>query len=297
MDTVLAIDVGGTNIKSAVFDRNLNILDSRIIRTPDRDNTGKSVVTTIQQLAQELKQSFNLQSLGLAVPGTLDEPRGIVRWAGNLDWRNVPIVSMIEDEVHLPVAFKHDVRAGALAELRNGAMKGFRDGVFLPIGTGIACAIVLDGEIRSADGFAGEIGHVRVKSNRNCVCGQKGCFEATSSTLAISKEYELRSGQKLSTDEIVNSIQHDSIARDVFNEAIEGVVDAVEILATLIAPEVVVLGGGFSMSGDTLINLFEDGLNKRLTFQRKPAIALAAYGIQSGMYGCGIIAWEKLNGE
>lgn len=295
METVLAIDVGGTNIKSAVFDRNLNILDSRITRTPARDNTGKSVVIAIQQLADELHKTFDLKSVGLAVPGTLDEQRGIVRWAGNLDWKDLPIVSMLENEIGLPIAFKHDVRAGALAELNSGAMKGYRDGVFLPIGTGIACAIVLDGEIRSADGFAGEIGHVRVKSTRKCVCGQQGCFEATSSTLAISKEYEARSGKKLSTDEIVRSIHIDSIAREVFTEAIEGVVDATEILATLIAPEIIVLGGGFSMSGQELVSAVENGLHRRLTFQRKPILALAAYGIQAGMYGCGIIAWGKLD--
>ena len=295
MDSVLAIDVGGTNIKCAVFDRNLKTLDSRTISTPDRDSSGKSVVTAIKNLSDELKKSFDLQAVGLAVPGTLDEPQGVCRWAGNLDWRDVPIVSMLEKEVQLPIAFKHDVRAGALAELKSGAMKGYLDGIFLPIGTGIACAIVLDGEIKSAAGFAGEIGHVKVNSSRPCVCGNVGCLEATSSTLAISKAYELRSGKRMSTDEIVSSIDIDTVAKDVFNEAVLGIVDATETLATLLAPEIIVLGGGLSMSGNKLIDALRLGISNRLTFQRKPILALANYGIHSGMYGCGMIAWEKLD--
>lgn len=297
MSKVLAVDVGGTNIKCAVFDRDLTIVESRTLETPSRDETGKSVVDAIKTLTLELKQSYELVSVGLAVPGTLDEPQGIARWAGNLGWKDIAIVSMLENAIQLPIAFRHDVRAGALAELRNGALKGVSDGIFLPVGTGIACAIVLDGEIRASEGFAGEIGHVNVVSQRECVCGKLGCLEATSSTLAISKAYEKKSGVKLSTNEIVNKIFQEQFAREVYDEAIDGLVVACEILSTLLAPEVIVIGGGLSMSGNDLILDIHNKLVKQLSFQRKPRLALAHYGIQSGMYGCGIMAWEKINGQ
>ena len=297
MSNVLAVDVGGTNIKCAVFDRDLTIVESRILETPSRDESGKAVVDAIKDLTRELRESFDLVSVGLAVPGTLDEPRGIARWAGNLGWRDIAIVSMLENAIQLPIAFRHDVRAGALAELRSGALKGIKDGIFLPVGTGIACAIILDGEIRASEGFAGEIGHINVGSHRECVCGQDGCLEATSSTLAISKEYEKKSGTKLSTNEIVNRISQDQCAREVYDEAIDGLVMACDILATLLAPEVVVIGGGFSMAGSSLILDIENRLANELSFQRKPRLTLAHFGIQSGMYGCGIMAWEKINGK
>ena len=295
MRSVLAVDVGGTNIKSAVFDENLQILNSQSIETPSKDSSGRAVVGAVSALYRDLKNSYAIEGIGLAVPGTLDESRGIARWAGNLGWRDLPIVSMLEEEVSLPIAFKHDVRAGALAELRRGAMRGYNDAVFLPVGTGIACALVIDGEIRSADGFAGEIGHVRVNSQRNCVCGNFGCLEATSSTLAISKEYEKRSGKLLSTEEIVDSLASDLAAQEIFNEAIAGLVDACEILTTLLAPEAIVIGGGLSSSGEIVLSPIREGLKKRLTFQRAPEIKQAHFGIQSGMYGCGIMAWEKIN--
>ena len=297
MTNVLAVDVGGTNIKCAVFDHNLSILESRTLETPQHDGSGKSVVWVISTLVKELQKNHDIRSIGLAVPGTLDEPAGITRWAGNLGWKNVPIVQMLESEVGIPIAFKHDVRAGALAELRNGAMKGFDNGIFLPIGTGIACAIVLDGEIRSSDGFAGEIGHVDVNSDRVCVCGKTGCLEATSSTLAISKAYEALNGKRKSTLEIVKEIDTDSIARKIYDEAISGLVRAAEILATIIAPEVIVLGGGLSMAGPRLISDLREKLDKELTFQRKPELVTSKYGIESGMYGCGIMAWELVDGR
>ena len=297
MSSVLAVDVGGTNIKCALFDRNLEILESRTLETPTRDSTGKAVVSAITALADELRKLHEIQSIGLAVPGTLDEPAGITRWAGNLGWKNVPVVSMLRESVGIPIAFKHDVRTGALAELRKGAMQGYTNGIFLPIGTGIACAIVLDGEIRSSDGFAGEVGHVDVNSDRVCVCGKSGCLEATSSTLAISKAYEALSGKKKSTLEIVNEIDTDSIARKIYDEAISGLVRAVEILATIIAPEIIVLGGGLSMAGPRLLSDLREKLDKELTFQRKPELVTSKYGIESGMYGCGIMAWELIDGR
>ena len=296
MKTVLAVDVGGTNIKTAVFDEQLNVLDSQSLDTPQQDSTGQSVVRAISQLFAELSKSYEIAGIGLAVPGTLDEAAGITHWAGNLNWHDLPIVSLLHKEVGVPVAFKHDVRAGALAELRRGALQGCNDGIFLPVGTGIACAIVMDGEIRSASGYAGEIGHVNVHSDRSCVCGQTGCLEATSSTLAISKAYEKRAGKKLSTLEIVKNQSNDEIARAVFTEAIDGLVEACDVLVTLLAPEVIVIGGGLASAGDTLLAPLQTKLNSRLTFQRKPKITTAKFGIQAGMYGCGIMAWEKLNG-
>lgn len=296
MKTVLAVDVGGTNIKTAVFDSELNVLDSQSLDTPHQDPAGKSVVQAISQLFTQLSNSYEISAIGLAVPGTLDEAAGITHWAGNLNWRDLPIVSLLQKEVGVPVAFKHDVRAGALAELRRGALQGYNDGIFLPVGTGIACAIVMDGEIRSASGYAGEIGHVKVNSDRNCVCGQIGCLEATSSTLAISKAYEKRSGKKLSTLEIVKNQGQDEIAQEVFAEAVDGLVVACDVLVTLLAPEVIVIGGGLAAAGDILLSPLETKLKSRLTFQRVPKLMTAKFGIQAGMYGCGIMAWEKLNG-
>jgi glucokinase len=295
MSYVIAVDVGGTGIKCALIDSQLNVLETARTPTPKGDRTGEATVDSIANLYRDLAENYEILALGLAVPGTLDEPNGIARWAGNLQWQNLKIVDLVKNKLNIPVAFRHDVRAGAYAEQKFGSLKGVRDGIFIPIGTGIASAIILDGEIRAANGYAGEVGHISVGSDRKCVCGRQGCLEATSSTLAISSEYSKRTGKNLSTLEIVSAVKSDATADQVWQEAIRGISTALLNLTTLLAPEVIVIGGGLSESGEPLLSSVRDNLYSHLTFQRKPELKLAHFGSLSGTIGCGLIAWELFN--
>lgn len=297
MSHVIAVDVGGTGIKCALLDSELRVVETAQSSTPKGDTEGDATVAVINQLCQEFAAKYEILALGLAVPGTLDEPGGVARWAGNLQWKNLKIVELVKNKLNIPVAFRHDVRAGAYAEQKLGALKGIENGIFIPIGTGIASAIILDGEIRAADGYAGEVGHIYVGSSRSCVCGRTGCLEATSSTLAISTEYSRRSGKNLSTLEITKLIGEDQVATDVWNEAIKGLANSLLNLTTVLAPEVIVLGGGLAESGERLISSIKDRLYPNLTFQRKPEIQLAYFGSRSGTIGCGLIAWELVNAK
>lgn len=295
MSHVIAVDVGGTGIKCALIDANLNVVETAQSPTPKGDTQGVTTVNAIAQLYRELAKKYEILALGLAVPGTLDEPKGIARWAGNLQWSNLNIVDLVRNELGIPVAFRHDVRAGAYAEQKLGALRGVKNGIFIPIGTGIASAIILDGEIRAVDGYAGEVGHISVGSNRECVCGRKGCLEATSSTLAISSEYSRRSGNNLKTSDIAELVGKDTFATEVWSEAVDGLSISLLILTTLLAPEVIVLGGGLAESGYQLVSSVTENLYSNLTFQRKPEIKLAHFGSRSGTIGCGLIAWELVN--
>lgn len=296
MAFVVAVDVGGTAIKSALVDSSLNIIDTLVISTPKNDPTGNETAQAIEGIVDHFKTQGAISALGLAVPGTLDEENGTSRWTGNLGWRNLPIVSLVEDRIGIPVAFKHDVRAGAIAEMHNGSLRGVRNGIFLPIGTGIAAAFILDGEIRASDGFAGEVGHINIGSTRNCVCGKNGCLEATSSTLAISKAYLQLSGQERSTQEIVSIISTDAHAQKVWDEAIHGLVNGCMYMITMIAPEVITLGGGLAQAGTKLVDAINEGLSKEITFQRRPEIRLAHHGMAAGSIGCALIALERVHG-
>jgi len=295
MSHVIAVDVGGTAIKCALIDPKLQVVETVQSSTPKGDIDGRFTVGVIHQLYRDFAKKYEILALGLAVPGTLDEPNGIARWAGNLQWSNIKIVDLVMEKIDIPVAFRHDVRAGAYAETRLGALQKVTNGIFIPIGTGIASAIILDGKIRASDGYAGEVGHISVGSDRICVCGRTGCFEATSSTLAISTEYLRRSGRNLSTSEISNLVGKDDVATKVWDDAMKGISTSLLNLTTVLAPEVIVLGGGLAESGDLLISSVKQTLYSNLTFQRKPEIKLARFGALSGTIGCGLIAWELVN--
>ncbi|MBV5267596.1 MAG: ROK family protein, partial [Burkholderiaceae bacterium] len=255
MNYVVAVDVGGTEIKSALVDSDFNVIATKNITTPKADTTGVETVRAIKAIVTEFAQHQTISAVGLVVPGTLDEPTGTSRWAGNLQWNNLPIRNLLAEAINMPVAFSHDVRTAAVAEMRSGAAKGARNAIFIPVGTGIAAALIIDGEIRSAEGFAGEIGHVDVKGKYSCVCGKTGCLEAASSTLAISKAYESQSGKTgVTTEEIYKLVvAGDPIAIQVWSDATSAMARACEVLITILAPEVIVFGGGLSNAGETFL--------------------------------------------
>jgi glucokinase len=291
---VVAVDVGGTDIKSALVDSDLNVISTINAPTPKADKTGVETVKAIVELIAQFSKQQRVSAVGLAVPGALDEPAGTSRWSGNLQWKNLPIRNLLADAVNIPVAFGHDVRTAAVAEMRNGAAKGSRNAIFIPVGTGIAAALIIDGEIRSADGFAGEIGHVNVNGKYPCVCGKSGCLEAASSTLAISKAYEISSGKTgVTTEEIYKLVvAGDPVATQVWNDATAAMARACEVLITILAPDVIVFGGGLSNAGETFLKPIRQYLDSSLTFQRKPRLEIAHYKSQAGAIGCAMLAFD-----
>jgi len=291
---VVAVDVGGTEIKSALVDSDFNVIATTTAPTPKADSTGAETVKTIAAIVVEFAQQQTIAAVGLVVPGALDEPAGTSRWSGNLQWNNLPIRDLLHAAINIPVAFSHDVRTAAVAEIRNGAAKGARNAIFIPVGTGIAAALIIDGEIRSAEGFAGEIGHIDVNGKYPCVCGKTGCLEAASSTLAISKAYEAQSGKGGTTTEEIYQlvIAGDAVATNVWNDATSAMARACETLITILAPEVIVFGGGLSNAGETFLKPIRDYLDSTLTFQRKPRLEIAHYGAKAGTIGCAMLAFD-----
>ena len=294
MSYVVAVDVGGTEIKSALVDSDFNVIATTTAPTPKADSTGAETVKTIAAIVLEFAQQQTIAAVGLVVPGALDEPAGTSRWSGNLQWNNLPIRDLLHAAINIPVAFSHDVRTAAVAEMRNGAAKGARNAIFIPVGTGIAAALIIDGEIRSAEGFAGEIGHIDVNGKYPCVCGKTGCLEAASSTLAISKAYEAQSGKSGTTTEEIYQfvIAGDAVATNVWNDATSAMARACETLITILAPEVIVFGGGLSNAGETFLKPIRDYLDSTLTFQRKPRLEIAHYGAKAGTIGCAMLAFD-----
>jgi glucokinase len=293
---VVAVDVGGTEIKSALVDSDFNVIATTTAPTPKADTTGAETVKAIAAIVTQFSTQHPVDAVGLAVPGALDEPAGTSRWSGNLQWKNLPIRNLLEDAIKIPVAFGHDVRTAAVAEVRNGAAKGARNAIFIPVGTGIAAALIIDGEIRSAEGFAGEIGHVNVNGKYPCVCGKSGCLEAASSTLAISKAYEAQSGKSGTTTEEIFKlvIAGDAVAINVWNDATAAMARACETLITILSPEVIVFGGGLSNAGETFIKPIRDYLESSLTFQRMPRLEIAHYGAKAGTIGCAMLAFDRV---
>jgi glucokinase len=290
MERVVAIDVGGTDLKAALVDGDVQTLAFRSQPTPP---TAAGIVEAVAQLVDEWGPAA---AIGLAVPGVVDEESGVAVWSENLDWRDVPFVAQVTERCGLPTALGHDVRTAALAETRIGAARGMTDVVFLSIGTGIAAGIVLGGRMHAGDGYAGEIGHTPAGHDEPCACGGRGCLEAIASAAAIARRYTARTGRPAGgAADVLRAGDPD--ARAVWDEALDALAGALAWLASVLAPEVIVIGGGLSRAGAALFDPLNERIPRRLTFQRVPRLVPAALGDRAGCMGAALLALDSIRGR
>ncbi len=310
---VVACDVGGTGIKAGLVDRAGRVSQARTVPTPivdgDGDATAKAVLDRVAGLIGELTElgASAPAGAGVIVPGLVDTAAGMARYAENLGWQDVPFVDRLTEATGLPVAFDHDVRAAGAAEQRFGAGRGHRDVAFVPIGTGISAALVLDGRPYAGGGWAGEIGHIDVGSGLPCPCGARGCLETVASAAAIARRYTERSGREVggaldvaarlgsgSGSGDPDARSGDPDARAVWDEAVAALAFVLAVTAAVAAPELIIIGGGLSGAGPVLLEPLRQGVARRVTPpQRQPELALAALGEQAGLLGAALLAWEK----
>ncbi|GGV04102.1 ROK family protein [Kitasatospora aureofaciens] len=297
MTRVIALDVGGTYIKGGAAG------EDGVLRETDRWFTGAergpdAVLETVLSAARELADRHRPAAAGIAVPGIVDEAAGAVVLAANLGWHRLPVRDWLAEELGLPVALGHDVRAGGLAEARIGAGRGSRDFLFVPVGTGIAAALMSDGQsVTGSHARAGELGHLVVRpGGPACPCGGRGCLETVASAAAIARRYTAATGEGGVTAKDVGerAVAGDQTAVMVWNEAIEALADALTAAITLLDPERIVIGGGLARAGDPYFAPLRAAVAERLTFQTLPQLLPAQLGHEAGCQGAALLAHDLL---
>ncbi|MEU4327602.1 ROK family protein [Nonomuraea dietziae] len=284
---VVALDVGGTSMKGGLVSENGQVL------VTDRRPTlrGDEAVGAVREFVSDLAARGDgpPAGVGLAVPGLVTADSAI--YAANIGWRDVPARSFVDMDV--PVMLGHDVRTGGLAESVLGAGRGISDFLFLPIGTGIAGAMILSGRpYGGAEGWGGEIGHIPVfPDGEPCACGQLGCLETYASAASVGRRYSERSGiAGVKAEEVVAS--DDPLAIEVWDEAVEALSLALATYSLLLDPSVIVLGGGLAEAGPALFDPVRTRLVKRLAFREAPPLVAAALGVNAGMLGAALLGWR-----
>ncbi len=299
MDVVAAVDIGGTRIKAALVDRELTALIHTTEPTPrdiSQDIAG-AVSASIDRLVAHVEGDggqVRLVACGVVVPGLVDESTGTGRLSVNLGWRDLPIRDAVESVTRLPTEVGHDVRAGLVAEARIGGARGARNVLFIPVGTGIAGALMLDGRVVRADGWAGELGHLVVDAaGPPCPCGGNGCLEGISSAAAVEREYAALSGRFVDAETVARLAgAGEPAAVAVWSRAVGALAQAIVATVTITGVELVLVGGGLAQSGETLLGPLRSEISERLTLQRPPDVARAALGDRAGCLGAACLAWD-----
>ncbi|MDR2567106.1 MAG: ROK family protein [Bifidobacteriaceae bacterium] len=299
-----AIDVGGTLIKGGLVGPGGSIRN-RITRPTGTRDGHRSIVDRIAAVGRELAAAAaeatgrRPSAVGVAIPGLVDEARGRAMLAANFDWSDYPIAAALADLIGTPVVLSHDVTVGALAEYSLGAAAGARAAVVVPIGTGIAAGLVNRGQpYRGAHGRTLELGHLRVPwSDEPCGCGSVGCLERVAAASSIARRYAELTGQPVGgpatpdAKEVGRRAQAgDRAAAQVWHDAVRALAEGLVTVVTLLDPDRIVIAGGLSRAGESLLAPLRAELSDRLTFQVMPDVVEAALGQDAGLVGTAIAA-------
>lgn len=205
------------------------------------------------EIAAELIETFiadyvpgGVHAVGMVMPGLIDCQLGLVRFSSQLKWKDVPVLDILKKYPNIPdVVLDNDIKARALGENRFGPGKKSKCSVLLNIGSGVGAGIIIDGKIyRGNENFAGEIGHtVLSTNNRICECGRKGCLEATISQPAVLREARAIEPH-ISFAGLEAAYKEEVLwAKTLLNMTAENILMVVHLLATMYAPDVIVLCG------------------------------------------------------
>lgn len=297
----VAVDVGGTSIKGALVDGEGRC--SAVRRLPvvaiAPDDLVATVLATVEGLLDEGRRTGRRPvAVGLAVAGLVDATAGVARSSMMLGWRDVPFRSLLEP-LGLPVAFGHDVVAGAYAEAVRGSGAGLDNWLFVALGTGLGAAFVLDGRpYRGARGRGGELAHVRVRRDGPvCRCGKRGCAEMMASADAVVQAYRTRrpdaSGVATAREVADRARAGDPEAQNVWHQAVLALADVVAGYVESMDPGAVVVGGGLAESRDQLLLPLVAALDERVRFLAPaPPVRLAHFGQDAGLVGTGLAAHD-----
>ncbi|WP_233580050.1 ROK family transcriptional regulator [Frondihabitans sp. PhB188] len=197
-----------------------------------------------------------LSGVGVGIPGSIDR-RDLMPVIGTVwaEWAFVDVVVELEDRLGVPVVLDNDANLGSVAETIWGLYGGTRNLVYLKVGSGIGAGLILNGQpFNGATGVTGEVGHVQVvPDGQACRCGNRGCLEAEASITAMLDRLGTVTPIQ-STEQLVASVQAGDVAAlRVIEDAGRLIGRVVGDLASIISPEVIVLGGPLAVLGDTLL--------------------------------------------
>ncbi len=310
---VIAADVGGTNTRMAIVTENgdIHTLLKKSTHCKDgRDEMINFLVAFARETIEESNQSIDgISGMGIGFPGPLNSETGTIFNPPNLTgWDSVPLKSILENELGLPVAIENDANAAALGEWWKGAGSGTTSLFCITLGTGVGGGMVFDGKVwHGASSLAGEIGHTTViRDGLQCSCGNTGCLESYACSGGILKRVndslvEGGNGDKLQP--LTNLKQIDQMIAQGNETVIEviyetGVILGIAIanLANLLNPEIVVLFGGVTNLGESLVGPLKKEVNKRAFKEATDSlrIELSILGDNSGVLGAARSILAKL---
>lgn len=316
-DLTVGIDIGGTNTKYGIVDRDGNVIHQGNIATTqyeDFQDYFDAMADALRKGIAELPSSTRIVGIGVGAANG-NYYTGNIERATNLKWKGIlPLAQMFKDEFEVPCILTNDANAAAVGEMIYGNAKNMKDFVVITLGTGLGSGFVCGGVLLNGHhGIAGEVGHTSVNpTGRYCNCGKRGCLETYVSATGIKRTVYKLLADHLEPSEL-RGISFDNLNTKMISEAANrGDIVAQEafeytgrILGMKLAetavhtdPEAIFLFGGLSMAGDLIFRPTIKHMEANLMplFRGKIKVLPSAMHNQAApILGASSLVWDYLD--
>jgi glucokinase len=320
-DLAIGIDLGGTNLKGVVMEKNGAM--QLLTRVPTQAAKGgqqvlKNIIGLVSELMAKQGGAERIIGVGIGTPGFIDGDGTILGGAENIPgWKRTQVFQPILQATGLRVVAGNDVTVAALAESRYGAGRGVQNVALLALGTGIGGGVMINGHVyKGTHGMAAELGHIPVETGgRQCNCGQRGCVEQYASSPGIAAnarefcksipvgqrtafvEEVLARPDQVSAKTVYEYLNTgDPVALRVHEYSADMLARAVGVILNVLSPDRVILGGGVMKRNHHMV----DSMTKLAPRYAWPQIAercdyrMAECGEDAGVKGAAALVFDEL---
>jgi len=308
---IIGVELGVDFISVAVTNFACQILWRRTVSVQPADAQEKTIGQILALVRKAItagrRKGLRILGLGLATPGTVDLDAGVLIFAPNLQWRNVPFKQIFARHTQLRVFVENDANAAAIAEHLLGTARQSKDFIFVFAGVGIGGGLFLNGQLyRGGNGYAGEIGHSPIMAEptaRVCHCGNRGCWETYANQRSVMQRISTRLKSKRSgilprlmaeqkAPLSIPLIKQAADAGDIeaiesFSEAGRAMGQGFAGLINIFNPEKIILGGPLSLAGDYLLPCIRETITRHAMPEivQHAQVQLSIFGTDAALMG------------
>lgn len=288
----IGIDIGGSHIGIGLLSDTNEIIKKIEKDITYKEDVARKVINYLEENIDNILKEENIEVIGIVTPGNIKE--NTITNLVNLGLAELDLTHMMNKYGDIPIKIKNDSKAAGLAESEYGALKEYKDSVFLCMGTGIGSAVFLNKKLLVANRNTGfELGHMIIKRGGiKCNCGKDGCFETYCSIKRFKENIkEALEIEECSSEELLNIIknkQNNSRVKNIIDEYIENMIIGLSNVIDIFEPEAICLGGSFVFFESIFYDKLVCEIDKRRYVFNKdsiPKIVLAKLKNDAGIIG------------
>jgi len=315
--TIIGVDLGVNYIRLIASDIMANVIAREELAIHPDDGVDSiigAMLEAIKRMAASVPRTLKgLIGVGVGVPGLVRSGSGMLAFAPNLRWKDVPLRAILEEQLGVPVFVDNEANAGAMGESWFGAGKGVQNMAYLSVGIGLGVGIVINGELyRGSTGYAGEMGHFTIEPDGPiCGCGNRGCWETLASERAALRRVveairtgrrtvlSRQEGDRLTMDDVATACADgDQVARDALAETGRYLGIGIAGVINTFNPDLVIVGSTVGCCGELVLEEAEKEVRARGLRQLAEGVKLvqAALGKDScAMGGISLVLSDLLS--